>query len=269
MKKYIPLIFLLLALNAYCQNPPPQMPGTDQPGKHQRHKAKGKTKTQALSPEIAMQQADSYFNVKKYAKAYPLYQQIVFERNSSIASDAQMKLAQCFFYLNKFSDAVVEYDQLIKLFPDYPNINQAYYQIGVCYLELSPKPQYSQEDTQKAIDAFQMFIDKFPNDKLRPSAVDDLQKAQYKLLEKEYNNGYIYYKMADYSASLLYFNEITALANQDRLERMSLYYSAKIYIAQKNWLLANQTFETLQKDFPKSKETRKIKDKLQHKKHLN
>jgi outer membrane protein assembly factor BamD len=263
MRKFVPVLFMLIALNAYCQAPPTPMFPADQ-SEHQQYHKNRTIKASSQPPEVLMQKADGYFNAKKYAKAYPIYQQIVFERNSSIAADAQMKLAQSYYYLHKFSEAEVEYEQLIKLFPDYPNINLAYYQIGVCYLELSPKPQYSQEETQKAIDAFQTFIDKFPTDKLRPDAVSNLQKAQYKLIEKEYNNGYIYYMMADYSSALLYFNEIIALANKDRLERMSLYYSSKIYIAQHNSLLANQTYQALSKDFPGSKETRKIKNKLKH-----
>jgi outer membrane protein assembly factor BamD len=263
------MLCMLFAFYAFAQTSTSPFADQDQFGQQQHQPyAKSKTIKSTSTPELTMQKADAYFNAKKYAKAYPLYQQVVFERNSSIAADAQMKLAQSYFYLHRFLDAEIEYEQMMKLFPDYHDINLAYYQIGVCYLELSPNPQYSQEDSQKAIDAFQAFIDKFPNDPLRQEAVDNLQKAQYKLLEKEYNNGYIYYKMADYSAALLYFNEITALGNVDKLERMSLYYSAKIYIAQKNWLMAKQMFETLQKDFPKSKETRKIKDKLQDKKQL-
>jgi outer membrane protein assembly factor BamD len=220
------------------------------------------------TPEYKMQKADAFFKAKKYAKAYPLYQQIVFERNSSIAADAQMKLAQSYFKLHKFSEAQVEYEQLIKLFPDYQNINLAYFQTGICYLEVSPKPQFTQEDTQKAIDAFQTFIDKYPNDPLRPTAVEKLQEAQYKLIQKEYNNGYIYYKMADYSAALLYFDEIISLGNKDRLEKRSLYYSSKIYIAQKNWTKANLTFEKLNKAFPDTKESLKIEKKLRAKKQL-
>jgi outer membrane protein assembly factor BamD len=248
MRKFIPMLLLLALLVACSKN--------------------SKSLTPMSAPELTMQKADALFNAKKYARAYPLYQQVVFERNSALAADAQMKLAQSYFYLNKFSEAEVEYEQLIKLFPDYPNINMAYYQIGVCYLEMSPKPQYTQEDSQKAIDAFQTFIDKFPTDKLRPDAIEKLQKAQYKLIEKEYDNGHIYYMMADYSSALLYFNEVIALGNMDKLERLSLYFSAKIYIAQRNWLMANQTFETLQKDFPNSKETLKIKDKLRDKNQL-
>jgi outer membrane protein assembly factor BamD len=262
MRKIALLFFLLFTICAYSQYVPPRPDETD----NAYRKKKGNS--QAVAPEITMQKADALFKAKKFARAYPLYQQIVFERNSAIASDAQMKLAQCYFNLHKFSEAEVEYEQLIKLFPDYSNISEAYYEIGVCYLEMSPGPQYTQEETNKAIEAFQTFIDKFPNDKLRPEALENLQKAQYKLLEKEYNNGYIYFKIADYSAALLYFNEIIALGNHDRLEKMSLYYSAKIYIAQKNWLAANQAFETLQKYFPKAKETRRIKDKLQDKKRL-
>ncbi|HNX00226.1 MAG TPA: outer membrane protein assembly factor BamD [Candidatus Cloacimonadota bacterium] len=247
MKKIIPLLFIMITLFACSKN---------------------KT-APTVTPEVKMQRADKYFHAKKYAKAYPLYQQIVFERNSSIAADAQMKLAESYYKLHKFAEAEVEYEQLIKLFPDYPEINRAYYQMGKCYMELSPGAQYTQEDTNKAIDAFQTFIDKFPNDPLRTTALDDLQKAQYKLLEKEYNNGYIYYKMGDYSSAMLYFSEIKDLGNKDRLEKMSLYYSAKIFIFQKNWLLAKQTYEALNKDFPKAKETLRIKTKLQHYKQLD
>ncbi len=265
MRKFIPVIFLLMAISAYSQNTTQAAPSQTE---HKQHKKKTKNTT-TVSPEVTMQKADAYFAAKKYAKAYPLYQQIVFERNSSIAAEAQMKLAQSYYNLNKFTEAEVEYEQMLKLFPDYPQINIAYYQIGICYLEMSPKPQYTQEDTQKAIDAFQIFIDKFPSDAKHAEAVENLQKAQYKLLEKEYNNGYIYYKMSDYSAALLYFNEIIPLGNKDHLERMSLYYSSKIYIAQKNWIMANQIYNSLTKNFPASKEAFKIKHKLIQKRHLD
>jgi outer membrane protein assembly factor BamD len=134
--------------------------------------------------------------------------------------------------------------------------------VGVCYYEESLKPSYTQEETVKAIDAFQIFLDKYPGDPLRSEALEYLQKAQHKLLEKNFLNGYIYYKMSDYSSALMYFDELIALGNHDNLEEQSLYYSARIYLNQRKKEDAQNIFKQMETNFPDSKLTAKIRHRI-------
>jgi len=205
-----------------------------------------------------MKIANAFFDRGKYHKAIPLYSDIAFERNSILTAEAQMKLAECYFLQNKFMDARFELEEMIRLFPDYENISNAYYKIGICFYEESLNPHYTQEETERAIDAFEIFLEKFPFAENRDKAVEFIQKCHYKLLKKKYNNGYAYYKLYDYSSALMYFNEIIELGNQDKLDRMSLFYSTKIYIFRKNNENALKTAGALSMRYPDSKEVEKI-----------
>jgi len=202
--------------------------------------------------------AENFYSKKKYAKAAPLYEQIILERNSIYTAESQLKLAECYFKLERFSDAVFEYQELIRLFPDNKNVNTAQFMIGVAYFEQSLSPHYSQYETDKAIDAFQTFIDKYPWDQRRSEAYDYIQKCHQKKIQKNYLAGYIYYKIDDYSSALLYFDEIVNLGNKDEVELNSLYYSALIHYDRKDLEKLSATLEKMREDFPNAKELSKI-----------
>lgn len=219
--------------------------------------------TRQMPIERKMEIGNEYMELGKYHKAIPYFTDVVFERNSKHTAEAQMKLGDCYFYQNKFLEARFEYEELIRLFHDYKDINMAYFQIGVCRYNESLPAHYTQEETEKAVTAFETFIEKFPFDEMKKDAINYIQKCRYKLLEKRYYNGYAYYKMFDYSAALMYFDEIAELGNVDELDKMSLYYSAKIYITRKDKENAVSTAGRLTERYPGSKEAEKINQLLQ------
>ncbi|HHE37525.1 MAG TPA: outer membrane protein assembly factor BamD [Candidatus Cloacimonetes bacterium] len=244
MKKIVfPLIFLILLLGACSSN-----------------KA-----FDAMPVAEKMRIGNELFGRKKYNKAIPYYTAVAFEKNSAYTAEAQARIADCYFNQNKFIDAIFEYEELIRIFPDYEDINLAYFQIGVCHFERSLSPHYSQEETNSAIASFERFIEKFPFDHKKSEAIEYINKCHYKLLEKKYYNGYAYYKMYDYSAALMYFDEIIELGNINELDKKSLYYAARIYIVRKDKDNALKMSEKINARYPDSKEAHKI-NKLVEKK---
>ncbi|MBN2460244.1 MAG: outer membrane protein assembly factor BamD [Candidatus Cloacimonetes bacterium] len=209
-----------------------------------------------------MQIANELYDTKKYHKAIPYYTDVVLERNSAFTAEAQMKLADCYFLQNKFLDARFEYEEMIRLFKNYEKIADAYFRIGVCYYEQSLNAHYTQEETYKAIDAFQTFLDKFPLSDKRQEAVDYIEKCQYKLLEKKLYNGYAYYKIYDYSAALMYFDEIIELKMTDKIDKMALYYSARIYLRRNDRQNVDLILEKMKNKYPESKEIIKIENMI-------
>lgn len=240
MKYYLPLLCLLLLLMASACSRNLGEPSAEQ----------------------KLASADAFFANKKYAKAAQLYDDISFERKSAATAYATVRLADSYFAMNKFLDARLKYQQFIDGFPDHQRVPDAYFRIGECFFEESHSAHYDQYETVASIDAFRNFIDRYPLDSRYPQALDYINKAQYKLIQKKYQNGYIYYKMKDYSAALMYFEEVTDLGNLDDLDKMSLYYSALLHLHQKNNEKANAAYQRLQDRYPGSKEAAKLTRKF-------
>jgi len=223
----------------------------------------GNKMSKTMPVEKKMEIANDLFDKGKYSKAIPYYSEVVFERNSVHTPVAQMKLADCYFNQNKFIEARFEYGELIRLFTDYKDIGRAYFQLGICYFNETLSPHYTQEETNRAISAFETFIEKFPFDSQKKEAISYIQKCRYKLLMKKYYNGYAYYKLFDYSGALMYFDEIINLGNNNEPDRMSLYYATKIYLARKDIDNAKITGQKLINRYPQSEEAKRITSALE------
>jgi len=213
-----------------------------------------------MAAEQKMQIADDFFQKEKYHKAAPFYSDLVFERNSIFTAEAQIKLANCYFLQNKFMEARFEYDELMRLFPDSEYAEYAQFQVGVCYFNEAQPAQYTQEETKMSIAIFDSFFEKFPYSEHTKDAISYVRKCQYRLLEKQYYTGYIYFKLFDYSSALMYFNEIIELGNKDNIDKMSRYY--KILIFQKRGEAVTQMIKSFLEKYPKSKEAGKIIKKI-------
>jgi outer membrane protein assembly factor BamD len=210
------------------------------------------------TPDNKMAAADELFAKKKYARAAELYDDVSFEKKSAQSAVALMSLAECYYRMNKFTDARLKYIQMTNTYPDFTDIELAWFRIGVCYYEESLPAQYDQTETGQSIEAFRVFADKFPDSQYFLEAVDYIRKAQYKLIEKKFYNGYIYYKMQDYSSALMYFKEIIELGNTDELDRKSLYYATRISIFHDNKADSQLYWQKLRERYPQSSELKKL-----------
>jgi outer membrane protein assembly factor BamD len=209
-----------------------------------------------MPSEVKWQRAEAYFAKKKYHKAVPFYEQLVFERSSIYTADAQYKLGDCHFNRKRFADAIFEYSEFMRLFPDHSRAADAQFQIGLSYVRLSMSPHFDQSETERAIDIFTIFGEKFPLDPRVSEGYAHITNMQMKLITKIYQNGYIYFKMKDYPAAQLYLNEIMALGNRNDLEKKSAYYNALIHIDRREGSEATRYIEHLKTHFPDSRELR-------------
>ncbi|RME51017.1 MAG: outer membrane protein assembly factor BamD [Deltaproteobacteria bacterium] len=68
--------------------------------------------------------------------------------------DAHFYLAESYFALQEYPQAIVEYDHLTRAFPDHAHVADALYKEALCHLELG--------DAVKAAEAFDRLIREFP-----------------------------------------------------------------------------------------------------------
>ncbi len=219
-------------------------------------------KMKNMTSEQKYKIAKQLFEKGKFNKSIPYFENIVLERNSLVAADAQMKLADAYYNLKKYDDALYEYKEFIRLFPEDKNYQKAYLRIGICYFKQSLNANYTQEETKEALQYFQNYLEKFPFNKDKSIAIDYIKKCQLKLLEKKFLNGYIYYKTYDYSSALMYFKEVTELNNTNETDKKCLYYSALIYINRHDFANSRDMLSKLQAKYKDSKETIKIAKKI-------
>ena len=234
MKYPLILIILILLLSACAQN------------------------RSTLTTEEKLAKADELYELGKYTRAADLYGDVYFERQSASSARALLRQADCLFKANKFAEARILYQEFSDSFPTHAEVSTAVFRYAVCLFEESLGPQYDQTETIQSIDAFRRFLEKYPKSELYADAIDYIQKAQYKLIEKRFRTGYIYYKMRDYSSALMYFKEVAELGNTDRLDRESLYYSALLLYKQKLKDQAAVEYDRLKAKYPDSKEAKKL-----------
>jgi outer membrane protein assembly factor BamD len=218
-----------------------------------RHRAR-----RTMTIEQKMNTGNQLFERGKYNHAAEYYLDVVFERSSIHTPQAQFMLAESYYNLSRYADAIYEYRELIRLFPDFRNISKAYFRIGESYYAQSLGPHYSQQETKQAIDAFEVFLDRFPFHEQKDEAISYIQEAQHKLLEKKFYNGYIYFKMFDYSSAMMYFDEILELGLVSDLDRDSLYYAALIYIERQDRDNTERVLQRMLNHYPESGETNRI-----------
>jgi len=215
-----------------------------------------------LPSETKWQRAEAFFNQEKYHKAAPYYEQLIFERNSIYTAEAQYKLGECHFRRKRYTDAIFEYQELLRLFPEHRLAPDAQYQIGIAYTKISLSPHLDQTETENAINAFNTFAEKYPSDPRNKDIPKYISDMQYKLITKTFQNGYIYWKMKDYPAAQLYLKEIIALGNRDELEKKSAYFNALIHIDRMEEPEARQFVEHLERYFADSNECKSAQTRL-------
>jgi outer membrane protein assembly factor BamD len=71
----------------------------------------------------------------------------------------------------------------------------------MCYLKQSPRYSLEQGSTQKAIDAFQEFVNRYPKSPKMEEANARIDELRGKLRKKAYENAYLYYKIGQYYAA--------------------------------------------------------------------
>lgn len=88
-----------------------------------------------------------------------------------------------------------------KYFSSYPKgiyAEQASYYVGQALYQSTPEPRLDQTPTIGAINAYQQFLDYYPDSKLRSQAQKRLFELQDKLVQKEYLSTKLYYDLGNY-----------------------------------------------------------------------
>jgi outer membrane protein assembly factor BamD len=144
----------------------------------------------------------------KFQNAATLLQELVTVQKGRANGEESLYLLGMAQYCNRDYEAASA--TFRKYFQSYPKgifAEQACYYIGQSLFQDAPEPRLDQSPTVGAINAYQNFLDYYPDSQLRESAQRKLFQLQDNLVRKELLSAKLYYNLGGYFGNINANNE--------------------------------------------------------------
>lgn len=185
-----------------------------------------------------------YYDKGEYLKAQTLLELVIGAyRGRKELEDAYFKYAYTFYYLEKFVLASYYFENFANTFPTSLYREEANYMTAFSYFQLSPSYRLDQEYTNKAIDAFQLFVNTYPNSERVEECNRQIDLLRQKLETKAFESALLYFDLKQYQSATQSFENLLKdfpeTANAERVRYL---------ITQSAYLLANNSVADKQKE---------------------
>ena len=152
-----------------------------------------------------------YFSDKEYVKAQTLLDDVAaYYKGTERSQDVTIYLARSYMGQKDYTSAADYYQAYIRNYPKGKYAAEAAFQTGHCYFLDAPDPRLDQDYTNRAIEAFDIFMEAYPDNAYVPQALEEQNKLYDRLAYKELLNAQLYYKLGMYLGNNYLSCEITA-----------------------------------------------------------
>lgn len=143
--------------------------------------------------------AVNMYETKKFGKAIRLFEKITpAYRGKPQMERIQFMVAQSNFNEKNYTTAGYYFDRFAKNYPTSSKLEEASFASALSYKLSSPEFSKDPTDTNKALEAFQSFINAFPTSEKIDEANQHYKELRYKLQKKYFEIAKTYYTTADY-----------------------------------------------------------------------
>jgi outer membrane protein assembly factor BamD len=231
-------------------------------GEYQKVLNKGTTEEQ-------YKMAIKLYESNKFSKALRLFEKITpAYRGKPQMERIQFMVAQANFNEKNHSISGYYFDRFVKNYPKSSKKEEAAFLSAYSYKLASPVFSLDATDTNKALEAFQGFIDTYPDSDKIPEANKHYKELRYKLQKKYFEIAKTYYRTSDYDlrnykAAIQALDNLLADYLGSEFKEEALYYRLK---AAHDFELkstdrrktdritdAIEAYEKLKRSFPESK----------------
>jgi outer membrane protein assembly factor BamD len=162
------------------------------------------TPAQVLANDAELQYKDG-----KYEEAADLYQQLK-DRfpYSRYALLADLRVGDAYFKSKRYDEAVLAYDDFIRLHPKNDAVPYAIYQMGMVYHEQMLIPARDPTSAKKASDTFQRLLRQYPKSEWAVKARPRLQEALERMAAHDMFVGKFYLKTSRFRAAIGRFKRV-------------------------------------------------------------
>ena len=149
-------------------------------------------------------EAVKYYNKKDYTKALGLFDPLVTRyRGQEQAEDLYYYYAYTNYKLRDYTSARYHFKNFADTYPSSARAEECRFMAAYCYYLDSPIYSLDQDNTNKAIESLQLFINLYPKSDRVPEASKLIQNLRDKLEEKSYANSKLYFTIGDYQAAVI------------------------------------------------------------------
>lgn len=147
--------------------------------------------------------AKEQFALGKFQKAASLLEQLVtVKKGTDDAQECLYMLAMAQFCNADFDAASATFKKYVSSYPRGLYAESASLYVGNSLYQSAPEPRLDQTPTIGAINAYQQFLDLYPDSKLRAEAQKRLYELQDKLIMKEFFSAELYYNLGGYFGNI-------------------------------------------------------------------
>ena len=148
-------------------------------------------------------EGERYMNDDFYEEARKQFYRIKTEfPQSSLQVQADLKIAESYYREESYKTAASSYEEFIKTYPGRPEIPDALFSLGMCYVQQMPStPQRDTRATAKVVDTFTRLLVDYPNNSHTAEAQKYIIEARHQLADKIYQIGRFYERTGDYDSA--------------------------------------------------------------------
>lgn len=159
--------------------------------------------------DLKYKTAVKYFKNKEYYKAGTLFEELIpLLKGQADAEKAQYYYAYSQYYQGQLVLSAYYFKKYYETFPRNENAEEAYYMHCISLYEDSPEFELDQTNTKQALDAIQVFLQRFPQTKYLEDCNKIVDKLLFKLEQKAYLQAKLFHRMRDYRASVITFENL-------------------------------------------------------------
>lgn len=169
----------------------------------------GSSQIRHNSAEEAFQNGVELYEAGRYERAIRYFRAVFsYGRSNEWAPDAQLYLARAYRDDGQYALAATEYNRFMQLYRTDERVPEAEFERAMSLYARSPSYQLDQTYTRRAVDAFTLFIDRYPNHELIPEAEEKVRELQEKLARKKYEAAELYERREMWEAAALTYEGV-------------------------------------------------------------
>lgn len=183
-----------------------------------------------------------YYNSGAYFKAIPLFEELmtVYKGTKNVE-----KLYYFYAYTHygqgDYLLAAHYFRTFLNYYPKSTYAEDAQFMAAFCLYKMSPVTTLEQTQSEKAIEAFQLYINAYPNSERVARSNDLIDEMRVKLEQKAFESANLYYRLGSYrAASVSFANLLLEFSDTDRKEEIMYLIVKSRYLLAKNSIVSKQ-----------------------------